>query len=365
MVLGGTSNTLIQSIKDHLHSCFKIKDLGSLKYFLGLEITRSNSGLMVTQRKYALDLLHDSNFLDAKPLASPTELNTHLSIQSGTLLPDVGLYRRLIGRLTYLTLTRPDVSYAVHHLSQFLHAPTDQHLNAAYRVLRYIKSCPGQGIFFPSTHSSALRAYCDTDWSSTIRAYCDSDWASCRDSRRSVTGFCIMLGDSLVSWKSKKQSTVSRSSAEAEYRAMANTCSELLWLSALLRDFNVVHSHPISLYCDSQAAVHIANNPVFHERTKHIEIDCHFVREKVQLGFLRLLHIASTDQPSDFLTKPIPVHQLHHLLRKLNVVDPHRSPCGGFYIILFFSFLVYQGLSCIALVVEEAEYTERVISVLE
>ncbi|XP_038679418.1 uncharacterized mitochondrial protein AtMg00810-like [Tripterygium wilfordii] len=309
MVIRGTSEALIKKIKDHLRSCFKLKDLGPMKYFLGLEIHRSNTGLMISQRKYTLDLLRDFQCIDVKPLASPTELNVHLSVDDGCLLPDPSIYRCLIGRLTYLTLSRPDVSYVVHNLSQSLHSPTDQHLHAAYRVLRYLKGCPGQGIFFLLAPSYELQAYCNLDW------------ASCPDSRRSVSGFCITLGGALVSWKSKKQVTISRSSVEAEYRAMTNTCSELVWISALLRDLNCVHSQPISLYCDSQDAIHIGNNPVFHERTKHIEIDCHFVREKVQFGLVQLRHIASTEQPSDFLTKPIPVRQLLHLLRKLNVPD--------------------------------------------
>ncbi|XP_038698025.1 uncharacterized mitochondrial protein AtMg00810-like [Tripterygium wilfordii] len=274
MVIGDTNEHLIQSVKDHLRSCFKLKDLGPMKFFLGMKIDRSTTGLMISQCNYALDLLQDFQFLDAKPLTSPTELNVHLSINDGSLLPDPSIYLRLVGRLTYLTLTRPDVSYVVHNLSQFLHSPTDYHLQATYRVLRYLRGCPGQGIFFSSTLSYDLQAYCD------------SDWASCPDSHRSVNGFCITLGGYLVSWKSKKQSTISRSSAEAEYRAMANTCSELVWISALLQDLNYIHTQPISLYCDSQAAIHIGNNPVFHKRTKHIELDCHFVREKVQVGLV-------------------------------------------------------------------------------
>ena len=141
-------------------------------------------------------------------------------------------------------------------------------LQAAYRVLRCLKGTPGSGLFFPATGTPQLRAFSD------------SDWAGCQDSRKSTTGFLVYFGSSLVSWQSKKQSTVSRSSSEAEYRALASTTCELQWLTYLLQDFRITFIEPATLYCDNQSAIQIATNPVFHERTKHIEIDCHIVRHK-------------------------------------------------------------------------------------
>ncbi|XP_038715042.1 uncharacterized mitochondrial protein AtMg00810-like [Tripterygium wilfordii] len=321
MVIGRTCEALITSVKLYLHECFNIKDLGAMKYFLGLEICSSSSGLILNQRKYTLDLLHDAGFLNAKPLTSPTELNTHISIHSGTSLDDPSCYHQLIGRLMYLTLTRLNINYIVNNLSQFLQQPSDKHLQAAHCVLRYVlrylKGSPRQGLFFLFTHSFELHAFCNSDWGGYL------------DSHRFVSGFCIILGGSLVSWKSKKQHIVSLSSAEVEYRAMPNTYNELVWLSTLLTDFYVPHSRPIPLHCDSKVAIHIGNNLIFHEHTKHIEMDCHVVHEKVHFGFLQLLHISSTEQPSDLLTKPIIVNQIQYLLCKLNVLDAHRSPCGG------------------------------------
>ncbi|KAF5452256.1 hypothetical protein F2P56_027276, partial [Juglans regia] len=187
--------------------------------------------------------------LGCKPLKLPLEQNSKLSKEDGTPISDPSIYRRLIGRLLYLTITRPDISFAVQLLSQFMDKPMSTHLAAVYKILRYIKTSPGQGILLSS--SSQIQ----------LRAYCDSDWASCPDSRRSTTGYCIFLGQSLVSWKSKKQNVVSRSSAESEYRSMATTCSELTWLRYLLQDLGLHHPQPVFLFCDNQAALHIAANP--------------------------------------------------------------------------------------------------------
>ena len=175
-------------------------------------------------------------------------------------------------------------------------------------MLRYLKGSLHQGLCFPV----------NTDLS--LNAYCDSDWAACTYSRKSLSGYCIYLGPCLVSWKTKKQPTVSKSSAEAEYRAMANTICELLWISYILQDLQVTVPLPIPLHCDSKAAMHIAANPVFHERTKHIEIDCHLVRDQLQQGFILPHYRPTEEQLADIFTKALPACRHSNLTHKLNLL---------------------------------------------
>ncbi|CAH9071582.1 unnamed protein product [Cuscuta epithymum] len=311
MIIAGNNSTALSRFKNYLHSCFHMKDLGVLKYFLGIEVARSTDGIFLCQRKYILDIISEAGLLGAKPSSFPMEQNHSLGLATGELLADPESYRRLVGRLIYLSFTRPDLAYSVHSLSQFMQAPRREHWSAALRVVRYLKGSPGQGILLSS--SSTL----------TLTAWCDSDWASCPLTRRSLTGWLVFLGGSPVSWKTKKQHTVSRSSTEAEYRSMAAVTAELKWVKRLLLTFGIAHPQPISLHCDNRSALHIAHNPVFHERTKHIEVDCHYVRDALQEGLISAQHVSTTEQLADIFTKALGQRQFSHLLRKLGMFDPH------------------------------------------
>ncbi|XP_019244361.1 PREDICTED: uncharacterized protein LOC109224228 [Nicotiana attenuata] len=237
MLITGSQPKLIEDTKAALQKAFKMKDLGELKYFLGIEFARSEKGILMHQRKYALELISELGLSAAKPAATPLEMNIKLTTKEfddhiGTtnneadeLLPDPGVYQRLIGKLLYLTMTRPDLAFSVQTLSQFMQQPKSSHMEAATRIVRYVKNHPGQGLLLSSSSKGVLEAYCD------------ADWAACQNSRKSVTGYLIKLGDSLVSWKSKKQTTVSRSSAEAEYRSLAATVVELIWLGLVKTEY--------------------------------------------------------------------------------------------------------------------------------
>ncbi|GAA0171560.1 transmembrane signal receptor [Lithospermum erythrorhizon] len=277
-IIAGNNSGAVATFKKYLSSCFYMNDLRVLQYFLGVEVAHKQEGIFLIQRKYALDIISEAGLLSSKPVGFPMEQNQKLASSTSALLKDSERYRRLVGRLLYLSFLRPDLSFAVHILSQFLHQPRQDYWSAALRVVKYLKGCPGQGILLSS--QSTLK----------LSGWCDSDWASCSITRRSLSGWIIFLDDSPVSWKTKKQVTVSQSSVEAEYRSMAVLTCELKWLRGLLWCFGVFYSGAVELFCDSQS-VHLAQNSVFHERTKHIKIDCHFLRDVVLDGIIQQISL--------------------------------------------------------------------------
>ena len=222
MILSGNDPNKITSVKRKLDDLFKIKDLGALKFFLGLEVTRSSKGNSLCQRKYTLELLESAGLLAYKPASTPMVHSQKLARDDGHPFEDIAAYRRLIGQLLYLTNSRPDICYAVTCLSQFLSKPMQSHHTTALQILRYLKGSLGRGLFFPS------------DYELQLKAFSDLDWVACLDTRCSITRYCVFLGHSFISWKSKKQQTVSTSSTEAEYRALAATTCEVQWLTFLL-----------------------------------------------------------------------------------------------------------------------------------
>ncbi|KAJ0587500.1 putative RNA-directed DNA polymerase [Helianthus annuus] len=310
ILVTGNNHDEISALKDFLHSTFQIKDLGFLNYFLGMEVLHHSDGILMTQRKFATDLLKDFNASELPITHTPLPAHLQLKAKEGDALSDPLQFRQLVGKLNYLTHTRPDLAFAVQFLSQFMQDPRVPHWTAALHTLGYVKGTHSQGLFFNNSPDFELLAYCD------------SDWASCPNTRRSVSGYFISLGGCPISWKSKKQPTVALSSAEAEYRSMRRVTAELAWLTRLLHEFQVPKVTPIPLKCDNQAAIYIAKNPVFHERTKHIELDCHFVREKLQEGLISLSHTRSNTQVADIFTKSLATPQHRDLLHKLGVFVP-------------------------------------------
>nr|AAP46207.1 putative retrotransposon protein [Oryza sativa Japonica Group] len=278
----------ITRLKQNLSKEFEVKDLGQLKYFLGIEIARSPRGIVLSQRKYALDLLSD------------TESGNPVNKER---------YQRLVGRLIYLCHTRPDITYAVSMVSRYMHDPRSGHMDAVYRILRYLKGSPGKGLWFKKNGHLE------------VEGYCDADWASCPDDRRSTSGYCVFVGGNLVSWRSKKQPVVSRSTAEAEYRAMSVSLSELLWLRNLLSELMLPVDTPMKLWCDNKSAISIANNPVQHDRTKHVELDRFFIKEKLDEGVLELEFVMSGGQVADCFTKGLGVKECNSSCDKMGMID--------------------------------------------
>lgn len=316
ILVTGNDMQAVHILKDHLNTTFSIKDLGILHFFLGIEVSHLPTGIALTQTKFAKELLRDSGVSTFKSVVTPLPLNIKLHHDSSPPFSNPTLYRSLVGKLNFLTHTRPDLSYSVQALSQFMQTPSQNHYSALLHTLNYVSSTIDQGILLKATDRI------------TLQAFSDSDWASCLDTRRSVTGYLLLLGHSPVSWKSKKQGTVSKSSSEAEYRAMSAAASEITWIIRLLEDLGIQDLKPVTLHYDNQSALHIAHNPVLHDRTKHIEVDCHFTRENVMEGLLQLTYLPTSSQLADVFTKILPSHQFHDLLSKLGMFHTLSSLRG-------------------------------------
>ncbi|CAL2265123.1 unnamed protein product [Prunus armeniaca] len=316
IVVTGNYSRFLHHFITALGLAFDIKDLGPLHFFLGLQVTTTSDGLHISQLKYAYDLLQRHGMLHCKPANTPLAAKVPLSASDGVPLESPSDYREIVGSLQYLTLTRPDLSFAVSSIAQFMAAPRTSHLVAAKRILRYVKGTLDFGLSLSPQPSTAR-----------LSAYSDADWAGCPDSRRSTSGYLIYLGSNLISWCSKKQPTVARSSAESEYCSLAHSCAETTWLSYLISELGVSLHFPILLHCDNLSTTYMAANPVFHARTHHIELDYHFVREKVALGSHQVRYIPSIDQPADLLTKAL--HKPRHALLRSKLVQPGLSSFRG------------------------------------
>jgi len=309
IVITGNDVGKISQLKEHLCHHFQTKDLGTLKYFLGIEVAQSKEGVVISQRKYALDILKETGMIDCKPVDCPMDPNQKLMAEQGEAFSDPERYRRLVGKLIYLTITRPDLSFTVGVVSQFMQNPSIDHWNAVIRILRYLKKASGQGLLYEDKGNTQVFGYCDVDWAGSPM------------DRRSTTGYCVFLGGNIVSWKSKKQNVVARSSAEAEYREMASLTCEFIWVKQFLQEIGFFNIQPMKMYCDNQAALHIASNPVFHERTKHIEIDYHFIREKVMTKEICTEFVGSNEQLADVLTKSLRGPRIEFICSKLGTYN--------------------------------------------
>jgi Reverse transcriptase (RNA-dependent DNA polymerase) len=316
LIITGDNQEEIDGVKRDLKEKINIKDLGKLKYFIGIEIAHSLKGLFISQRKYTLDLLKEIRKLGCKPVSTPIDSNMKLNTEDGETLEDINHFQRLVGNLIYLTVIRPDMSFVVSQISKFMHSPRTPHLDVVNMILRYLKGTPRKGIWMRKNNTNVICGYSDADWVGSF-------------DRKSTIGFCTFVGGNLVTWKNKKQSVVARSSAKAEYRAMASTASELTWIKQVLIDLNIKVTEPMKMFCDNQSVRHIATNPVFYKRTKHIEVDCHYIREKVQSKEIKTQFVKRKDQLADIFTKGLSVRAFEDISCKLGSYDIYHPSLRG------------------------------------
>jgi hypothetical protein len=275
-----------------------MKDLGIATRFLGMEIEYGNDGsIKIHQSSYIQQLLERHGMADCNPVTTPLDTSVKLSsITSEEAPADAGEYASIVGGLMFAAcVTRPDIMCAVGQLSQFLNSPSSKHMSAAKRVLRYLQGTLTLGITYSPP---PLR----------LQGYSDADWGGDMDTRRSTTGYIVMINNGAIAWKSRRQPTVALSTMEAEYMALTEATKELKWIRTLLAELdhsNISMNEPTDLFSDNQSAIALSKNPVSHARAKHIDLRHHFVREAIQDKIIWVQYIPTAEMTADSLTKAL------------------------------------------------------------
>ena len=288
IVVTGNDRVEIERIKKKLACDFEMKDLGDLRNFLKMEVARNKNEISVSQPKYVLDLLKETGMMGCRPVDTPMDANVKLNNKDDDQPIDKGQYQRLVGKLIYLAHTRLDIAFAVSCVSQFMHSPSKSHLDVVYRILKYLKGTLGRGLMFKKNEGRNIEVYVEVDWAGLV------------NDRRSTLGYCSYVWGNLLTWRSKKQSVVARSSAEAELRIESEFVTlricEILWLKMLLKELRIESEFPLRVYCDNKAAILIAHNSVHDDCTKHVEVDRYFIKEKIDDGTISVTSVPTSQQ---------------------------------------------------------------------
>ena len=247
--------------------------------------------------------------LECKPSNTPMESNYKARLMTNSPPIDKGRYQRLVGKLIYLSQTRPDICFSVSVVSQYMTNPNEEHLEVVYQILRYLKMTPGKGLYFRKGTNKGIEVYSDADWARSVQ------------DKRSTTGYCTYVWGNLVTWNNKKQSIVARSSAEPKFRALAQGTCEGRWLKRLLEELRIEADEVRVFFCDNLATISIAKNSVHHDKIKHVEIDRHFIKEKIEEGMLNLIYTPTRLQVVDIFTKAPPRVKFEELISKMERID--------------------------------------------
>jgi hypothetical protein len=300
---------LIDGCKRELASEFEMKDLALMHYFLGLEVWQRSDEIFLSQGKYTVEILKKFRMMDCKSMTTPMTINLKLLREKSSDLVNPMMYRQLIGSLMYLVNIRLDICFAVNTFSQHMVEPRQVHWMAAKHMLRYLRGTVGYGLRYVLGGDVKLQGYTNSDWT----------WSAV--DRKSTSGCCFSLGSDMISWLSRKQTSVALSTSEAEYIAASVASSEAVWLRKLLAGIFDLELEPTLIHCDNQSCVKLTENPIFHDRSKHIEIKYHYIRDMVQRGAVELQYISTDEQIADILTKPLSSVKYEYFRDKLGVLS--------------------------------------------
>ncbi|GJV09164.1 putative ribonuclease H-like domain-containing protein [Tanacetum coccineum] len=309
IIFGSTNKSWCAEFEALMQSRFQMSSMGELTFFLGLQVKQNNEGIFISQDKYVADMLKKFDLVNVKAAITPMETKLPLTKDEEAFDVDVHLYRSMIGSLMYLTASRPDIMYAVCVCSRFQVTPKTSHLNAVKRIFKYLKGKPNLGLWYP--RESPL----------DLEAFSDSDYGGSNLDRKSTTGGCQFLGQRLISWQCKKQTIVATSTTEAEYVAAANCCGQVLWVQNQLLDygFNFMNT---KIHIDNESTICIVKNPVYHSKTKHIEIRHHFIRDCYEKKLISVEKIHTDLNVADLLTKPFDGPRFNYLVVSIGMINP-------------------------------------------
>jgi hypothetical protein len=310
LIVTGADAGEVQRFKEEMTKRFKMSDLGLLSFYLGIEVQQRDDGITISQAAYAEKLLSKVSMSDCNSAAVPMEPRLKLSKTSTQEPTDASHYRSMVGGLRYLVNTRPDIAFAVGYVSRYMEAPTTEHYAAVKHLLRYIAGTRSYGCFYSSSGDLHLKGYSDSDLAGDV------------DDRKSTTGVLFTLGGCPVTWQSGKQKVVALSSCEAEYIAATTAACQGVWLDRLLSELLEKNNGvPATVFVDNKSAIQLSKNPVFHDRSKHIELRFHFIRESIEQGKINIEHIKTEDQLADVLTKSLGRVKFQDLRARIGVMD--------------------------------------------
>ncbi|CAL2244033.1 unnamed protein product [Prunus armeniaca] len=312
IVYTGNDHEMLEDFKKDMKEKYEMTDLGLLHHFLGMGVIQTPTSIFIHQKKYATTLLNRFGLSECKPVSIPLVTSEKLSKDDGSGLASEEQYRRIVGSLLYLTATRPDIMFAASLLARFMHCPTSKHLGTAKRVLRYVKGTLDYGLEYVKGKWAVLIGYCDNDWSGSV------------DDSKSTSGYAFSFGSGVFAWASVKQNCVALSTAEAEYISASEATTQAIWLRFVLEDFGELQTEATPLHCDNISAIAITRNPVFHQKTKHIDRRYHFIKDALQEGTVDLIYCPTNEQLADIFTKALAKDRFCYLREKLGVKSAHN-----------------------------------------
>ncbi|KAM0989066.1 hypothetical protein FF1_013044 [Malus domestica] len=293
LIFIGSNPSMYEEFKRVMTKEFEMTDIGLMAYYLGIEVKQNKEGIFISQESYTKEILKKFKMEYCKPISTPVECRVKLTKHDEGESVDPTFFKSLVGSLCYLTCTKPNILYVVGLVSRYMENPTTTHLKTVKRILRYLKGTVNFGLFYSSSDNYKLVGYSD------------SDWAGDSEDRKSTTGFVFFMGDTAFTWMSKKQPIVTLSTCEAEYVAATSCVYHAIWLRNLLKELSMPQEEPTEIYVDNKSTIALAKNPVFHDRSKHIDTRYHYIRECIARKDVQVEYVKSQDQIADIFTKPL------------------------------------------------------------